>query len=1531
MSNAEMLKDALPQSLHGFEIAIVGMAGSFPGAADIEAFWRNIAAGVEAIRELSDEELDAAGTPHAEREQPDFVRRAAVLEDAEAFDAAFFGYSPREAQAMDPQQRLFLETAWLALEHAGYAPGKFPGQIGVFASASNSSYAMSYLLRHPDIQRHVALDGLLSGNNNDLLSTRVAYKLNLRGPAMTIGAACSSSLLALHAACQSLLAGECDMALGGGVHVGFPLKSGYRYENSGILSHDGRCRSFDADASGTVAGDGVGAVVLKRLQDALDGGDRIYAIIKGSAVNNDGSSKPGFTAPSINGQTEVLRRALVAADVAPESIGYIEAHGTATRLGDPIELKALLNAYGKQRGPDHRCAVASVKANVGHLDSAAGVTGVIKVAHMLMHRYLPPAVNFSRLNTEIDLRGSAFYIPQQGEPWSSDQPRRAGASAFGIGGTNVHMVLEESSFVAPSGPGRPQQLLCFSARSAAALRDGMARMQAWLSSTEENESEGEALADIAWTLQVGREEMNHRCALVCRDRQQARAELAHRLALPDGGKAMADARTIFMFSGQGSQYAGMMHDHYQQEPFFRDVVDECAGLLKPLLGRDIRPLLFEAADDASLSALYQTRFTQPALFVVEYALSRLLMSWGLAPAACIGHSIGEYVAACLAGVFSLEDGLRIVVRRAALMNEMPPGKMLAVGLSAAELARWLPDGVSLASENAPEFCVASGESEAIETLQALLDARGVEAKPLHTSHAFHSAMMEGCLADFERAFDDITLSPPGLPFISCVTGDWIRPEQATSPDYWVSQLRQPVAFSQGVKRLLDEPQNLLLEVGPGSTLTGLARMQLEGVAARRRVFNGGVGVKQPRAGLQTLLAALGELWCQGVAVDWPRLYQHQQRRRVPLPGYAFQRQRYTLASLVNSQSAPLPAVGERLPMAQWCYQSRWKQLPPLSSTPDSWRGRTVVLFMDRLGSAKRLARMLENQGARVRRVSKGIRFRILRSGSVTVNPQRPQDFHLLAEYLRSQQQAPDALIHGWSITRSRALSAKNATLHYESLLHIARHFHPENDDAPLDLFVLSNHLHALAGDEQIDPGKALIIGPSRIIPKEFSQIRCKSIDFIPPSRYRGLATTRALSTLLAEMQHTDEAPMVALRGAQRYAPLAELDCGPQTEPPFSFCDGGNYLITGAFGGIGSTIAENLARRHRARLLFIARGELPPEAEWESWLAQHDASNAKSKRIAFLRQLQQAGAQVTVISADLADKRSVSRGIATFTQRYGTLNGIFHCAGVADGGLIQNRSADDSQRVFQAKVQGTRVLEACLRQHAPDFFVVCSSLAAFVGPVGQVAYCAANAWQDAWALNAHQRRDARTRYLAIGWDAWRDVGMAVDSLRQWHGDSGEKTLRDAITPKEGWTLLTQLLARNGGHYLISTRGLPLVDSDANVQTDIAQPDRDGEGLQPALFPRPPLSSEYLEPRNETERQITAAWQEKMGIGPLGIEDDFFELNGHSLMAVQIIALIRQRLNVSLPVGFIYDHPTVAALSEQVLMRLQECQPAVEEAK
>ncbi|WP_228858253.1 type I polyketide synthase [Xenorhabdus sp. PB61.4] len=1571
--------------MHGFEIAIIGMAGQFSGASDIEQFWQNIAAGVESVRPLTDDELDAEGISMEARSRADFIRNVSVLEHPEDFDAEFFGYSPREAQAIDPQQRLFLETSWLALENAGYTAEKFQGPIGVYASSSSSSYFMNYLLNHYTAKGPYLPDMLLFGNNNDLLSTRVSYKLNLRGPSFTIGSACSSSMVALHYACQSLLAGECDIALGGGVHVGFPSHSGYHFEGSGILSHDGHCRTFDAEASGTLSGDGVGVVVLKRLQDALDSGDHIYAIIKGSAVNNDGAEKIGFTAPSVAGQAAVLQRALLVADVTPESISYIEAHGTATHLGDPMEMKALLSAYEQPETEQPRCAVASVKANLGHVDSAAGVTGVMKVAQMMTHRYLPPAVNFTRLNPEINLTGSRFYIPTKGEEWQCQGVRRAGVSSFGIGGTNAHMILQETPDTSPSGPSHPQQLLSFSAKSPQALQAKLLNFRDWL-----EKSPRQPLADIAYTLHVGRHEMDYRHSLVCHDHISAIAALDNylsRTAQENTLRTVASS-VIFMFSGQGAQYPGMMKGYYDQEPIFRAAVDKCAEMMLPLLGRDIRPLIFDTTEANKTPALYQTHYTQPALFVVEYALSQLLMAWGIRPTACIGHSIGEYVAACIAGVFTLEDAVKIVIRRAHLMNQMPAGKMLAVELNERTLQGYLTEGVTLAAYNAPELCVVSGETEAILRLEACLAEDNIESGTLHTSHAFHSAMMDACLEPFRQAFDGITLSAPELPFISCVTGTWITAEQAMSPDYWVRQLREPVAFSQGVTCLLSQqevtsgshlPQThiqqshsqkaspskapVLLEIGPGSALTGLAKIQFTGSAAHQRVFNSTRSIKQTIPDRQHLLNLLGQLWQQGVSVDWSAFYQPQKRHRLPLPGYTFQRQRYSLDSWVSDTSRNMSSHTRqtasdngRLPLEQWSHQIRWKQMTIPVADYARLNGQVFLIFMDCSGVGKQLTAELTQLGGEVWQVIEGGRFKAdTNTRQVIINPQNSEDYQTLADLFNSRKVKVTNIIHAWSITRSASIPLNTAFTHYESLLHIARQFAVDRlatDGTDVDqlktvalkIDILSNRLHSITEQDRNDPAKALLLGPCRVIPKEFEQVQCRSIDVALPARWslpllNPKPSDAVISALLTEIlrqpeEQEDQDNIVALRGRHRYVPLTETAVLPVTASPL-LRHGGNYLITGGFGGIGATIALYLAKHYQSHLIFISRSELPPSNEWSDWLETHDADNKRSRHIRLLQQLKQMGASVSVISADLADASRVNKALTDVVLQYGQIHGIFHCAGIADGGLIQNRKFEDSLQVFQSKVLGTQVLDNWFKRRPLDFFVLSSSLASHIGTIGQVAYCAANAFEDAYALSRHQHvldeqnfskshsgTKKSTRYLAIGWDAWREVGMAVDSLRQWYQDNeGQESIRHGILPEEGCQLLELLLSHGDSVYAISTRGLPLPDTDhtAENNTPAEQDENTTNTGEQNLYPRPVLSVAYQAPRNKTEEIIADIWQEKMGIGPLGVFDDFFELNGHSLMAVQIIAKIKQRLQVVFPVGFIYEHSTIEQLAEQVNLR------------
>ncbi len=851
-------------------IAIIGMSGRFPGAGNLDEFWRNLVSGVESISLFSDEELAASGLNVAElRRDPNYVTARGIVNEAEWFDASFFNISAREAEAIDPQQRLFLEAAWEVLENAGYDSARVSGYVGVYAGMSASTYNL----------------GL--GEKN-YLATRVAYKLNLRGPALNVYTGCSTSLVAVCQACQSLLSYQCDLALAGGVSVTFPQKRAY-YQEGGMLSPDGHCRPFDAKAAGTNFSDGLGVVALKRLGEALNDGDQIYAVIKGFGLNNDGSAKVGFAAPSVTGQAEVIALALGLAGVEPASVSYVETHGTATPLGDPIEIAALTQAFRAGTSRKNFCAIGSVKGNIGHLDAAAGVASLLKTALALKHKVLPPSVNFTEPNPKIDFANSPFFVNSNMTDWKAGPtPRRAGVSGFGVGGTNAHVVLEEAPPLEPSSPARPWQLLLLSAKTSSALDAATTHLGEHLKAHP-----GLNLADAAFTLQVGRRAFDHRRLLVCRDVGDAIQVLEGgdpKRIFTQQGK-IRERQVVFMFPGQGAQYVNMGAELYRTEQVFKEEVDRCSELLCPSLGLDLRQVLFPVAEKvkAAEELLIQTRNTQPALFVIEYAMARLWMSWGVKPCAMIGHSVGEYVAACLAGVFTLEEALRVVAGRAQLVQAQPGGAMLAVRMTETEVAPLLTDALSIAAINSPSLCVVSGPFDAVANLEERLKKQGVAARRLQTSHAFHSAMMEPVLGPLTELLENVNFHKPSIPYVSNVTGRWITESEATNPKYWASHVRQTVRFADGVGELLKDSENILLEVGPGQTLGPFAIQHPARTGSQVVVSSAAVSRDHEAA---TLLTALGKLWLAGASVDWSGFYKYEKRRRVTLPGYPFERKRF---------------------------------------------------------------------------------------------------------------------------------------------------------------------------------------------------------------------------------------------------------------------------------------------------------------------------------------------------------------------------------------------------------------------------------------------------------------------------------------------------------------------------------------------------------------------------------------------------------------------------------------------------------------
>ena len=1353
-------------------VAIIGMAGRFPGAQDTNEYWRNLRDGVEAIKFFTDDELKNAGVDAARINHPNFVKAKGAIENGDQFDAAFFSFTPREAEIMDPQHRVFMETVWTALENSGYNPDSYTGAIGLYGGESMNSYLLLNLMSNRDLLDSVGLLQASVQNRTDHLTTHVAYKLNLKGPSLTIQTACSTSLVAVHQACQSLINYECDIAVAGGVSVTSPLKNGYMYAEGGIYSPDGHCRAFDEKAQGTVEGNGAGAVVLKRLADALRDNDTIHAVIRGSAINNDGSLKVGYTAPGVSGQAEVITEALTVSGVEADTITYVETHGTGTALGDPVEIEALQQAFRQTTEAKRFCGIGSVKTNIGHLDAAAGVAGLIKTVLALENQQIPPSLNFESENSRIDFANSPFFVNAELSEWKTQNgtPRRAGISSFGIGGTNAHVVVEEAPEPQSAETKKRWHLLPISARTTTALDTATSNLYEYL-----NENKSLDLADVVYTLQVGRKQFNHRRVVVCRDMDDA----VRALETLDARRVFTSLQeprerpVVFMFPGQGSQYVRMGQELYNSESVFREEVDRCSELLEPHIGFDLRSVLYPADSDFEKAArnINQTYITQPALFVTEYALAKQWMAWGVKPYAMIGHSIGEYVAACLAGVFSLEDALRLVAKRGRMIQGLPSGSMLVVSLPERKVRVLLekhPE-LAIAAINAPELCTVSGPHEAIEKFEAEVKVQQLMVRRLHTSHAFHSQMMEPILASFIEEVKKTKLNEPSIPYISNVTGTWITAPEATDPAYWAQHIRQTVRFGDGAAELFKDPQRFLLEVGPGNTLSVLVRHHpLRGAA--QMVHSSLRRADEQEPDESVMLTTLGRLWLANVNVDWTRMYAGETRRRVPLPAYPFERQRYWIDAQAGYGSAARSKSLQKNPeIADWFYAPSWRRAD-LTASAASERQRWLI-FADECGIAGGLRKRLEAAGQEVITVRAGDEFGRSSNATYTVNPARREDYQSLIKEIGATSDTSQSIVHLWNVTskdQDADLSRSFYSFIYlvqvlgEQLLTL-----PPTDgraEEQLRIRVISNNVQEVTGEEDLCPEKATLLGPCRVINQEYKNITCQSIDVIAPE-VGSRESEQLIDQLFVETTaNDDKARVIAYRGRHRWVQdFEQVTLAGATETPLRLRDRGVYLITGGMGGIGLELGQYLASEVQARLVLVGRTPLPAREEWDEWITTHDESDDVSQRILKVRAIEDAGGEVLIVPADVTDEEQMRNVLAQARRSFGEINGVVHAAGVAGGGIIQLKTPAMANNVLAPKVTGTRVLDRILDNVSLDFFVMCSSRSSVLGGFGNVDYCAANAYLDAFA---HYKRSQGARStVAIDWDAWASVGMLVKSAER----------------------------------------------------------------------------------------------------------------------------------------------------------------------
>lgn len=1542
-AQAKLLQKKMPERVNKQQteaIAIIGMAGRFPDANSVDEFWNKIKQGEELIQKFTKEELLEAGVDKALLENPKYLRRKGALEGIENFDADFFNFTPKEAKITDPQQRLFLESVWEAFEHAGYDPNNYPGTVGVMGGVGSSNTYYQKNLQFSDFGQDVIGDYQLSLNNSaDFLCTRVAYKLNLQGSATTIQSACSTSLVPSVMGYQALINYQADLIVAGGSAITLPAKSGYQYEDGMILSPDGHCRTFDAAAQGTVPGNAVGVVLLKRLEDAVRDGDTIYATIRGAAFNNDGDRKVGFTASGLDGQTRVISEALQTANVSPETISYVEAHGTATPLGDPIEIRALTkawyaNAEEKKKG---YCAIGSVKSNVGHCDAAAGVTGLIKTVCSLYHKQIPPSLHYRNANPQIDFSDSPFYVSTELSEWKKNgTPRRAGVSSFGMGGTNAHVVMEEAPVREASSMGRDWLMFVTSAKTPTALEAMQERLIFHLKNHPEQNP-----ADIAYTGQVGRHTYNYRQVIVCQNQQDSINALStnsHTNNLKGEVLSEKIPEIIFLFPGQGTQYLNMGRDLYQSETIFREHLDQCAESLTPLLEQDIREIIYpdseqkdkqndvhgdKKSDEINSERLNQTYMAQPILFAIEYSLAQLLISWGIRPAMLAGHSLGEYTAACVAGVMSLEDCVKIVSIRARLMQSMHAGSMLAVPLSEAKIRAYLQPGLDLAAVNGPERCVVSGADVLIQSLQDTLLTDSIEARLLHTSHAYHSSMMEPILSEFYEALEDIEFQAPVIPLISSING---KPVQIMDRAYWTSQIRETVHFSDVLSQVYQASNCIILEVGPGNTLSSFARTHCE-KPSEIPIYN---TLRHPRESQNDnayLLTTLAKLWIAGVIPDWSGFYQQEQRYRVAIPTYPFERKRYWVEATKQNQSSIHKAeeMFTKRPLDDWFYAPTWKRMESILADDFSHQKKMIwLIFSDDCGLSKILESQLQKNKHEIILVKRGKKFSCKES-EFQINPEKKQDYLNLIKTLKTQSKIPEKIIYCWTVSDNVEITdfdlnnvKHEQTLYFYAVIYLVQAFGLSNITHKILLSIISNHLQSVIGDEILHPQKATLLGLCKTIPEEYHNIKCSSIDIVIPEKNPAVEfeqiSKKIITDLYSNDNKNDSENIIAIRGGNKWVQSFEPIQANSTNSGDLFSSGGVYVITGGLGGMGLSFAEHIAlasREKKIKLVLISRSFFLEESKWQPWIDDHGLLDVTSKKIQILQKIKQtiepAGGELLLVSADIGNLQQMREALIQAKKGFNRINGVIHTAGVAGGGVIQLKSREMADKVFVAKLQGTLVLDKLTQKEPLDFMVLCSSLVSTIGILGQVDYCSANAFQDAYAFYCRQKRTTKT--VSINWDAWQQIDSADETI-------ASSTYRQyGILADEGFDVLKRFIDNSRAQVLVSTSAFSQLKAklegvlgvnlnrsiaDKSKQTDLKQQEN---------------NINYCPPDNDIQCVIIELWQSALGIESIGIRDDFFELGGDSLTATQIVArLIEKFPDADLSPNSLLIAPSVVQLSK-----------------
>ena len=1460
----------------GLEIAIIGMSCRVPGADNWSKYWDNLVNKVEAVKFHSREELAEVGVKENNINHPNYINASIVLEDKEFFDPLFFEYTQDEAKLLNPAHRIFHECVWEALEDAGCDPEKTDGLIGLFAGASEDLNWKIYsiLANQEEIMDGFALGPIAS---KEYLTSLISYKLNLKGPSFFVNTACSTSLVAVTLACKSLLLGETKIALAGGVAINTEESYGYMYKDGGIFSKDGHCRVFDKDATGTIAGEGAGVVVLKLLKNAISDRDNIHAIIKGSAINNDGKRKVGFTAPSVEGQQNCIKMALRFSKVDPYSVSYVEAHGTGTRLGDPIELEALNSAFGNQR--KSKCAIGSVKSNIGHLDTAAGVAGLIKTVLCLKYKKLVPSINFQKPNPEINFKDGPFYVNTEFIDWLriNDTPLRAGVSSFGIGGTNAHVILEEAPPINTNekDQGQAPFILAFSSKTEKSLVNYLKAFKNFLYHNQTLD-----LSNVSYTLQQGRRHFNFRKSFVVENRQQLNDLFNPETFVNDVVKTEnKNEKIIFVFPGEDSFYKNTGRDLYDNIPFFKTEMDSSLELLERLTGKNYKESIYPAINDEKTQS--NAKLDLLSAFLFQYALARLINFWGIKPTFLMGNMIGEYVAACFGEVFDLRDCLCLLIEKESRIDARLEWVYVTIYCQESDAKKYLNESILISEVVSQNEVILKVSHKVIDDLIQKLDQKGivnVKTGKVELNHCLSNSYFEN-----QKDLTKIKLSLSKIPIIS-ISGQVIGEEAYTSINYWLTPSRSWPETSYKAKLFSsDFTDEVIITFGSKVCLSQL--LKYVGSGDQKSAISLLKPVNSSEKDCFYLATQIGNLWESGISINWTSFNDGKNNRRISLPTYSFEKNKHAFTG--NNRNVyhdyKNKAQFNREEINKWFYRMQWKQSNLISINQKIINDELILIFGQKDNLSHKVKSFLSDQHISFVNIEFGPAFKNQNNHSYTIDPNNSNHYQMLFLELEQTKKKLSRIIHLWTYDEEFTGGTENIKFYqilgYKCLLEIVKNFSVSYKTSSLSIQVITNNLFDIANEGTVAAAKSTVLGAIKVIPVECKNIVCSLIDISAKDK-------TSISTLFAELQNNSPDREIAIRGKNRYIKYYENIELKFYQPGQSFKHKGTYLITGANGGVSVCLARYLAKEYKANLIMIGRSK---------------------KNLDLSNELVDLGSGVFYIQADVTNTIAIKSGIENAEKIYGKVNGVFHTAGLADfSGVILKRRNNNDDEIFAAKLQGTASIYSIFENRKLDFFINFSSISATLPPFGQVAYCAANNFQSVFA----ESRKNKSHFISIEWFPLKQIGMTA--RQNLHGYSESQQNNDdkfSIDAKEIIEVISRAIYLN--------IPVPLISTINFTRYHDFYMDRFNNPNE--ITPQNEIKPDFklIKTIEDLKDVLIGIWEQFFGFQPIKPADDFFELGGDSLKALIVIKRIHQACNVEISLMDFFEVGTIDGLAEIIL--------------